>query len=158
VVRLLSEEFRRREWPSRNYARFVRYGGPGAQGTSAAAGRAADRDPVWALKRATEIGAEMAENIAALRVRVIGALSSLGDLPETDAEPGPPALPGRRCPSGNRRRHEGGRRGRAEDSGPLRDLDARSMTRALARRSRQRMRRTLRLQKVLGAQKAQPGG
>jgi hypothetical protein len=93
VVRLLSEEFRRREWPSRNYARFVRYGGPGAQGTSAAAGRAADRDPVWALKRATEIGPEMAENIAALGVRVIGDLSSLGDLPERDAEPGPSALP-----------------------------------------------------------------
>jgi len=42
-------------------------------------------------------------------------------------------------------------------AGALRDVDARSMTRALARRGRQRMQQTLRLQKALGVRKSLRG-
>ncbi len=40
--------------------------------------------PPWALKRASEIGAEMAGNISALGVRIVGDISSLG-APSADA-------------------------------------------------------------------------
>jgi hypothetical protein len=154
VVRLLNEEFKRRKWPDRHYPRFVRNGAVQQMKT-----RRPEPDepriatPVWALKRATEIGAEMAANIAALGVPVIGDLSSLGDLPETHAEPAPPMLPadaavqaivGAFC--------AGGVAGlKAADA--LRDIDARSVTRVLAQRGRQRMQRTLHLRKPLRGQK-----
>jgi hypothetical protein len=154
VVRLLNEEFKRQEWPSRHYARFVRYGAVQQLKT-----RQPEPDepriatPVWALKRATEIGAEMAENIAALGVRVIGDLSSLGGLPETDAEPAPPMLPADAAVQAIvGALHAGGVAG-LKPAEALRDIDARSMTRALAQRGRRRVQRTLRLQKALGVNK-----
>jgi hypothetical protein len=158
VVRLLNEEFGRREWPSRNYARFVRYGA--VQQLKTRQPRPDEPrivTPVWALKRATEIGAEMAENIASLGVRVIGDLSSLGDLPDTDAEPAPPMLPADAAVQAIVGAFRAGGVADAKAADALRDVDARSMTRALARRGRQRMQRTLRLQKVLGAHKALRG-
>jgi hypothetical protein len=154
VVRLLNAEFDRREWPSRNYARFVRYGAVQQLKTrQPRPGEPRIATPVWALKRATEIGAEMAENIAALGVRVIGDLSSLGDLPEADAEPAPPMLPAEAAVQAVVGALRAGGVGRPETADPLSGADARSMTRALARRGRQRMQRTLRLQKALGARK-----
>jgi len=159
VVRRLNEEFRRREWPSRNYARFVRYGA--VQQLKARQPRPDESrivTPVWALKRATEIGAEMAENIAALGVRVIGDLSSLGDLPEMDAEPAPLVLPADAAVQAIVGALSAGGVAGPKPADALRDVDARSMTRALARRGRQRMQRTLRLQKVLGVHKAQREG
>jgi hypothetical protein len=151
VVRLLNVEFGRREWPSRNYARFVRYGAVQELKTrQPRPGEPRIATPVWALKRATEIGAEMAENIAALGVRVIGDLSSLGDLPEADAEPAPPMLPAEAAVQAIVGALRVGGVAGSKPADPLANVDARSMTRALARRGRQRMQRTLRLQKPLG--------
>jgi len=154
VVRLLNTEFGRRKWPSRNYARFVRYGAVQQLKTrQPRPGEPRIATPVWALKRATEIGAEMAENIAALGVRVIGDLSSLSDLPEADAEPAPPMLPADAAVQAIIGALRAGGVAGPKTADPLTDIDARSMTRALARRGRQRMQRTLSLRRVLGAQK-----
>jgi hypothetical protein len=154
VVRLLNVEFGLRKWPSRNYARFVRYGAVQQLKTrQPRPGEARIATPVWALKRATEIGAEMAENIAALGVQVIGDLSALSDLPEADAEPAPPMLPADAAVQAIVGALRAGGVAGPKSSDPLSDVDARSMTRALARRGRQRMQRTLRLQKALGARK-----
>ena len=55
--------------------------------------------PAWALQRATEIGAEMARNISALGVRVIGDLPALGQAPASEPQlraddgPGGPLIP-----------------------------------------------------------------
>jgi hypothetical protein len=158
VLRLLNEEFGRREWPSRNYARFVRYGA--IQQLKTRQPRPEEpriATPVWALKRATEIGAEMAENIAALGVRVVGDLSSLGDLPEAEAESAPAMLPADAAVQAIVGALDAGGVAGPKTADALLDVDARSMTRALARRGRQRMQRTLRLQKVLGAHKALRG-
>jgi hypothetical protein len=105
---------------------------------------------VWALKRATEIGAEMAENIAALGVPVIGDLSSLSDLPETDAEPAAPMLPADAAVQAIVGAFRAGGVAGLKTADALRDVDARSMTRVLAQRGRQRMQRTLHLRKALG--------
>lgn len=151
VVRLLNEEFKRRKWPSRHYARFVRYGAIQQMKTrQPGPGEPRIATPVWALKRATEIGAEMAENIAALGVPVIGDLSSLGDLPETDAEPAPPMLPADAAVQAIVGAFRAGGVAGLKTADALRDVDARSMTRVLAQRGRQRMQRTLHLRKALG--------
>jgi hypothetical protein len=151
VVRRLNEEFRRRKWPNRHYARFVRYGAVQQMKTrQPEPGEPRISTPVWALKRATEIGAQMAENIAALGVPVIGDLSSLCDLPEMDNEPAPPVLPADAAVQAIVGAfHAGGVAG-LKTADALRDIDARSMTRVLAQRGRQRMQRTLRLRKALG--------
>jgi hypothetical protein len=155
VVRLLNEEFKRRKWPSRHYARFVRYGAIQQMKTrQPEPGEPRIATPVWALKRATEIGAEMAENIAALGVPVIGDLSSLGDLPETDAEPGPAILPADAAVQAIVGAFRAGGVAGLKTTDALRDVDARSMTRVLAQRGRQRMQRTLRLQKALGGRES----
>ena len=83
LVRLLNEEFSRRGWPHRNYARFMRYGAvehmKNARQPSPDEPKIAT--PAWALARAAEISAEMARNIEALGVNIVGDISSLGDLP-----------------------------------------------------------------------------
>ncbi len=151
VVRLLNEEFKRRKWPSHRYARFVRYGAVQQMKTrQPGPGEPRIATPVWALKRATEIGAEMAENIAALGVPVIGDLSSLGGLPETDAEPAPPMLPADAAVQAIVGAFRAGGVAGLKTADALRDVDARSMTRVLAQRGRQRMQRTLHLRKALG--------
>jgi hypothetical protein len=154
VVRLLNEEFKRREWPSRHYARFVRYGALAQMKTrQPEPGEPRITTPVWALKRATEIGAEMAENIAALGVPVIGDLSSLASLPEMDAEPAPPMLPADAAVQAIIGAFRAGGVTGLKTADALRDIDARSMTRVLAQRGRQRMQRTLHLRKVLDVHK-----
>jgi hypothetical protein len=84
LVRRLSEEFSRRQWPLRNYTRFMRYGVTEEMKT----GRQPAPDeprivtPPWALDRAAEISAEMAASIEALGVNIVGDISSLGKRPE----------------------------------------------------------------------------
>jgi len=95
----------------------------------------------------------MAENIAALGVRVIGDLSSLGDLPEADADPAPPMLPADAVVQALVGALRAGGVAGPKGADPLSDIDARSMTRALARRGRRRMQRTLSLRRALGVQK-----
>lgn len=155
VVRLLNEEFARHKWPSRNYARFVRYGA--VQQMKTRQPRPEEpriATPVWALKRATEIGAEMAENIAALGVRVIGDLSSLGDLPETGSQPAPATLPAEAAAQAIVGALRAGGVAGPKNQDPLHDVNARKLTRALAQRGRQRMQRTLGLRKALDVHKS----
>jgi hypothetical protein len=100
VVRQLNEEFTRQAWPAANYAKFMRYG---AVRHMKIRQPAADElkivTPAWALQRATEIGAEMARNISALGVRVIGDLPALGQAPASEPQlraddgPGGPLIP-----------------------------------------------------------------
>src|SRR5262249_43833804 len=86
-ARLINEEFKRREWPVANYAAFMRYGALKQMKTRLPA---EDEQrivtPPWARYRAAEIGAEMAGNIAALGVRVIGDLAELGRPPDSLAQ------------------------------------------------------------------------
>jgi hypothetical protein len=101
LVRLLNEEFKRQEWPGSRYSKFMRYGA--VEQLKEARQPAADEPkiatPRWALERAAEIGAETAENISALGVRVIGDISTLGSLssglPElpADSRPAEPLIP-----------------------------------------------------------------
>ena len=91
IVRMLNHEFKRREWPDRSYAKFMRYGAVQHMKAGWKPGPAEARltTPDWALERAAEIGSEMAKNIAALGVRIVGDLSTLGAL--TDDPPRAPA-------------------------------------------------------------------
>ena len=83
LVRLLNEEFSRRDWPHRNYARFMRYGAVEHMKTARQPSPDEPRiaTPAWALARAAQISAEMAASIEALGVNIVGDLSSLGKLP-----------------------------------------------------------------------------
>jgi hypothetical protein len=150
VVRQLNEEFRRRKWPGRGYARFMRYGAverlksrpPGPDETPITT-------PAWALKRAAGIGAEAARNISALGVRVVGDLSALGAEPPSQAAPdsadAAALLPAEAAVAALVGAFQAGGVAGLKSSEVLREVDARSMTRVLAQRSRQRMRRTLRI-------------
>jgi hypothetical protein len=149
VVRLLNEEFKRREWPGRSYARFMRYGAvERLKARGPAPGEPRIATPAWALGRAADIGAEMAQNISALGVRVVGDLSALGAGPgaeEADAAPAMPLLPPEAAAQAILGAfHAGGVAG-LKTAEVLREVDARSMTRVLAQRGRLRVRRTLRV-------------
>jgi hypothetical protein len=160
VVRLLNEEFKRQEWPDSSYARFMRYGA--IEQMKAAhqplPGEPKIVTPAWALKRAAEIGAEMARNISALGVRVVGDISALGRLPadlvETRADAGPamPLMPtvaaaqavlGALIACGVAGQ-AGAQNRRAVADRLVCEVDARSLAGVLVSRGRQRLRRTLR--------------
>jgi hypothetical protein len=87
LARLINEEFKRREWPVANYAAFMRYGVIKQLKTrQPAEDEQRIVTPPWARYRAAEIGAEMARNIAALGVRVVGDLAELGRPPDSLAQ------------------------------------------------------------------------
>ena len=87
LARLINEEFKRREWPVANYAAFMRYGALKQLKTrQPAEDEQRIATPPWARFRAAEIGAEMARNIAALGVRVVGDLAELGRPPDSLAQ------------------------------------------------------------------------
>jgi hypothetical protein len=150
VVRQLNEEFSRRQWPGRSYARFMRYGAvERLKSRQPGPDEMPITTPVWALKRAASIGAEVARNISALGVRVVGDLSTLGAEPPqalratADAAP---LLPPEAAAAAIIGAFQAGGVAGLRTSELLREVDARTMTRALAQRGRQRMRRTLRVQ------------
>ena len=162
LVRLLNAEFKRQGWPDSSYARFMRYGAVKRMKTA----RQPSPDepgivtPAWALERAAEIGAEMADNILALGVRVVGDISALGKLPadppqaEADAGFMKPLIPAEAAAravagafsAGGVAGHtaEVGKR-RAADDRPLREVDAKTLARVLAKRGRQRVRKAFQL-------------
>jgi hypothetical protein len=83
VVRLLNEEFRRRNWPDSLYGRVARTGvAKRMLNRVPKPDEAVITTPQWAAERAAEIGATMAEKITSLGVRVIGDLASLGQVPK----------------------------------------------------------------------------
>jgi hypothetical protein len=100
-VRLLNHEYERQGWPDRKYPVFMRDGAVARM--KSARQPAPDEQkiptPAWALERAASIGAEMAEKILALGVRVVGDISILGTVPPglasaaADLGSGPPPIP-----------------------------------------------------------------
>jgi hypothetical protein len=148
LVRLLNEEFSRRDWPHRNYARFMRYGAvehmKNARQPSPGEPRIAT--PAWALARAAEISAEMAANIEALGVNIVGDFSSLGKLPGDGPDAGAddgaaPMMPVEAAASATLGAFIAGGAGGQSAEEIVRDLDVRSLARVLVRRCRQRVRR-----------------
>jgi len=148
LVRRLSEEFSRREWPLRNYSTFMRYGviEQMKTGRQPAPDEPRITTPAWALDRAAEISAEMAASIEALGVNIVGDISSLGERPGRDADAGPAALllpveAAARAALGAL--IAGGADGTQTAEQITGELDTRSLARVLARRCRQRVRRAL---------------
>ena len=151
LVRLLNEEFSRRDWPHRSYARFMRYGAVEYMKTARQPSPHEPRivTPAWALARAGQISAEMAARIEALGVNIVGDLSSLGKLPDEAADPAgddgcaPLMLPVEAAARAMLGAFiAGGAAGQTAEE-IVRDLDARSLVAVLARRCRQRVRRAL---------------
>jgi hypothetical protein len=151
LVRMLNEEFSRRDWPHRNYARFMRYGAVEQMKTARQPSPDEPRiaTPAWALARAAEISTEMAARIEALGVNIVGDLSSLGKLPDDGSDPagddgsGPPMLPVEAAARAALGAFiAAGAAGQPADE-IVRDLDARSLVAVLARRCRQRVRQAL---------------
>ena len=160
LVRRLNEEFSRREWPHRSYSRFMRYGV--VEHMKIAHQPAPDEPriatPAWALARAAEISAEMAENIEGLGVNIVGDISALGRRPEHAPGPGPdmgpdadtgadtgaaPLVPVEAAARAALGAFIAAGAGGASVEETVRDLDTRSLARALAKRCRQRVRRAL---------------
>jgi hypothetical protein len=151
LVRLLNEEFSRRAWPHRNYARFMRYGAvehmKNAREPLSDEPRIATPD--WALARAVEISAEMAKNIEALGVNIVGDISTLGDVPRdvpdpaAEVIPGPAMMPVEAAARAALGAFIAGGAGAQSAEEIVRELNARSLAKVLARRCRQRMRLAL---------------
>ncbi len=147
LVRQLNEEFSSRPWPDRSYARFVRYGAVERMKTARQPAPDEPRitTPAWALARAAEISAEMAENVIALGVNIVGDISTLGQsladmsAREPDPRPAKPLIPVDAaalavlgaCIAG-------GAAGQTTEE-TVRDVDSRSLARVLAQRSRRRV-------------------
>lgn len=151
LVRLLNEEFSGRAWPHRNYARFMRYGAVEHMKNTRqpSSGEPRIATPAWALARAAEISAEMAKNIEALGVNIVGDISSLGELPPAALDPGaeatagPPMVPVEVAALAAVGAFIAGGAGGQTTEEIARELDARSLAKVLAIRCRQRIRRTL---------------
>jgi hypothetical protein len=151
LVRLLNEEFSRRAWPHRNYARFMRYGAVEHMKNSRQPSPGEPRivTPGWALARAAEISAEMAKNIDALGVNIVGDISTLcalpgdGPDPAADASPEPPMVPVEAAARAALGAFIAGGAGGQSAEEIVRELDAMSLAKVLAIRCRQRIRRTL---------------
>jgi hypothetical protein len=208
VVRLLNEEFKRQDWPARHYARFMRYGAVEQLKTAHQPLPEEPKiaTPAWALKRSAEIGAEMARNISALGVRIVGDISALGRLPaelaqaEADSGPATPLIPAQGGASAISVQAAvptmsaqsavpaisaqsavpmisaqaaplvpahaavqavvgafvAGRVANSPTEEAIRDVDAKTLARTLVKRGRQRMRRTLLLQRADGQAQHSP--
>ncbi len=146
LVRQVNEEFSRREWPQRNYSRFMRYGVIEQMKNTRlpSAGEPKIATPAWALDRAADISAEMAANIEALGVNIVGDISALGmrpgEQPESAADPVLPVEAAARAVLGAL---IGGRAGGQTAEEAVGGFSARSLARVLAGRFRQRARRVL---------------
>jgi hypothetical protein len=164
VVRLLNEEFKRQQWSTRNYSRFMRYGAIEQMKTA----RQPSPDepkivtPAWALKRAAEIGAETAWNISALGVRVVGDISVLGGLPADRPETGVPAghaaplIPAEAAAQAVLGAFIAGRVGGQTIEQATSEVTARSLAGLLVKRAGQRAWRTLRPPRI--DDRAEPPG
>jgi hypothetical protein len=149
VVRQVNEEFSRREWPQRNYSRFMRYGVIEQLKNTRLPSPDEPRiaTPAWALARAADISAEMAARIEASGVHVVGDLSSLGKLPaeQPDGADGAAgaALPVEAAARAVLGALIGGGAGGQSTEETVRGLSSASLARVLAGRVRQRTRRLL---------------
>ncbi len=146
LVRQLNEEFSRREWPQRNYSRFMRYGVIEQMKNTRlpSPGEPKIATPAWALARAADISAEMAARIEASGVHIAGDLSSLGKLPAEQPEGAAGAvLPVEAAARAVLGALIGGGAGGQTTEETVRELSSRSLARVLTGRFRQRTRRLL---------------
>jgi len=151
LVRLLNEEFSRREWPERSYARFMRYGT--VEQMKAARQPSPEEPaivtPAWALNRAAQISAEMAQNIKALGVNITGDISALGSVPESapetaaDTGPAAPLIPTEAAVRAVLGALIAGGAGGKTTEEILSDVDGKSLAKTLMKRGQQRVRRTM---------------
>jgi hypothetical protein len=144
LVRRLSEEFSRREWPQRNYSRFMRNGLIEQLKTGRQPGPGEPRiaTPAWALDRAAELSGEMAARIEALGVHIAGDISALGKRPADQPEsPADPVLPVEAATQAVLGALIGGRAGGQTTEEAVGELSTRSLARVVAGRFRQRIRR-----------------
>ena len=94
LVRLLNDEFERRNLSDSLYGTFVR----GGVAKKLLALRRPEDDepgitvPRWGLERAADLGARAADQIRTIGVRVIGDLATLSDLPPAEGPDRPPPL------------------------------------------------------------------
>ena len=147
LVRQLNEEFSRRPWPDRSYARLMRYGAVERMKTARQPAPDEPRitTPAWALARAAEISAEMAENIIALGVNIVGDISTLGQFPaemsatEPAPRPAKPLIPVDAAALAILGAFIAGGAGGQTTEETVRDVDSRSLARVLAQRSRRRV-------------------
>jgi hypothetical protein len=163
LLRLLNEEASQRDWPEQVYARLLRAGAIRylKNDYQPAPGEQRIITPPWALKRAAEIGAEMAAGISALGVRVIGDPGTLGttpagaDMGPDSAEPEPVvasaaaaqavlgAIIASKLPEQQAGKAGKPRPAPVEDR-QVREVDAKTLARVLASRGRRRVSRALR--------------
>ena len=151
LVRLLNEEFSRRGWPHRDYARFMRYGAVEhmKEGRRPSPDEPKIATPAWALARAAEISAEMAAGIEALGVNIVGDISSLSKLPAEGPDPAagdgsaPPVVPVEAAVRATIGAFIAGGAGGQSAEEIVGDLDSRSLAKVLAGRCRRRVRRAL---------------
>jgi hypothetical protein len=151
LVRSLNEEFSRREWPERSYARFMRYGT--VEQMKAARQPSPEEPaivtPAWALNRAAQISAEMAQNIKALGVNITGDISALGSVPEIPPEavagtgPAAPLIPTEAAVRAVLGALIAGGAGGKTTEEILSDVDGKSLAKTLMKRGQQRVRRTM---------------
>jgi hypothetical protein len=150
LVRLLNGEFSRRDWPHRDYGRFMRYGAvehmKEARRPSPDEPRIAT--PSWAQARAAEISAEMAAGIEALGVNIVGDIASLSKLPADEPDPAddgsaPLMVPVEAAVRATLGAFIAGGAGSQAAEEVVRELDTRSLARVLAGRCRRRVRRAL---------------
>ncbi|WP_100446683.1 hypothetical protein [Glycomyces xiaoerkulensis] len=94
AIRRTAAAFEQRQWPKELFREYIRYGVVPRIKTNRkpGPGEAKIATPAWALDRAAEIGAEMADRIAASGVRVIGDLGVLRGDDIKAAEPGEPLI------------------------------------------------------------------
>jgi hypothetical protein len=150
LIRLFNKEFRRRRWPEALYPRFMKYGAITQMraGHHPSPSEARIATPRWALELAAAMGAEAAEAIDGLGVRVVGDLPALGTAPdEPAARPDEPALVSAdaACQAVIGAIVAGGATGEmpaAEDL-QIRDADAATLMRVLRARGLRRARRSL---------------
>jgi hypothetical protein len=144
LVRQVNEEFSRREWPQRNYSRFMRYGVIEQMKNTRqpSPGEPRIATPAWALARAADISAEMAASIEALGVNIVGDLSALGKRPAEQPESAAgQVLPVEAAAQAVLGALAGGRAGGQSAGEATGELSTRSLAQVLAGRFRQRARR-----------------
>ncbi|HEY2268264.1 MAG TPA: hypothetical protein VGI96_37005 [Streptosporangiaceae bacterium] len=144
LVRQVNEEFSRREWPQRNYSRFMRYGVIEQMKNTRlpSPGEPRIATPAWALARAADISAEMAASIEALGLNIVGDLSALGKRPAEQPEGAAgQVLPVEAAAQAVLGALAGGRAGGQSPGEATGELSTRSLAQVLAGRFRQRARR-----------------
>ena len=92
MIRHFNIAFRDSGLPEELYSKYVRYGAVARMKTmwSPPAGGPRITTPTWAVQEATRIGAQVAERVNELGVRVVGDLRWLHETPHSDPDPGRP--------------------------------------------------------------------